>query len=157
MAGERWVAVDVSELARGVVENARADERWKEVRFLFEGAQGAQVLGVAGGLETAIRNLVLNAASFNIAGGDVTVSIEVGDEHVVVAVRDTGPGIAAEDLPKVFDRFFTTRGGQKKGTGLGLALVRAVAEAHRGTATVDSVEGSWTRFELRLFRQLPSG
>ena len=151
MSGEKWDAVDIAELARGVVQNAGRDERWANVEFVFAAKEACVVLAVAGGLETAIRNLVLNAASFNVDGGRVDVTVECVGEHAVVVVRDTGPGIAKEDLSRVFDRFFTTRGGAKKGTGLGLALVRAVAEAHRGTATVDSALGSWTRFELRLW------
>ncbi len=153
MAGEKWETVDIAELVKGVVANVSQDERWTMVQFSINCTGPAPVLGVSGGLETALRNLVVNAASFNIDGGHVEVEIETIEERVIVSVKDSGPGISAEDLPHVFDRFFTTRGGTKKGTGLGLALVRAVAQAHRGTVTVESVPGEWTRFEMRLWRE----
>ena len=67
---------------------------------------------------------------------------------VVVAVKDNGPGIAASDLPRVFERFFTTR-GEKRGTGLGLALTRALVEAHGGTVAVSSEAGQGAVFTIR--------
>ncbi|GEM_PF-1685579 len=161
MTGENWGPVDVSELARGVVESAQLDERWSQVQFHFATDGPAIVYGVAGGLETAIRNLVLNAASFNTGAecgepGSVSVRVEHieaehTDERVAIRVHDTGPGIAEKDLEHVFDRFFTTRGGSKKGTGLGLSLVKAVAAAHRGIASVRSRVGEWTEFRLELW------
>lgn len=149
MVGEQWGTVDVAGLARGVVEALAADERYSRVRFEVQAAAPAPVHGVAGRLESALRNLIDNAASYNEGGGEVTVSVAVEAGQVRVSVRDTGPGIEAADLPRVFERFFTTRGGQR-GTGLGLAMVRAVAEAHGGRVTVASEPGSWTRFELSL-------
>jgi signal transduction histidine kinase len=66
-------------------------------------------------------------------------------------VSDTGPGIAPEDLARVFARFYTTR-GRARGTGLGLALVQAVAHAHGGRVTVRSSPGAGATFEVRLPR-----
>jgi len=79
------------------------------------------------------------------------VVLESLPDVVRVAVRDTGPGIRPEDLPRVFARFFTTR-GRERGTGLGLALVQAVVEAHGGTVTASSVAGAGATFEVRLPR-----
>jgi signal transduction histidine kinase len=69
--------------------------------------------------------------------------------EVVVAVSDDGPGIPAKDVPRVFDRFFTTR-GDRQGTGLGLALARAVVEAHGGTIVVKPSPEGGACFVVRL-------
>jgi two-component system sensor histidine kinase ChvG len=73
-----------------------------------------------------------------------------GDE-IIVVVTDTGPGIALEDIGRVFSRFFTTR-GRRRGTGLGLALVAAVAHAHGGRVAARSNPGEGATFEVRLPR-----
>ena len=70
-------------------------------------------------------------------------------EHVELSVSDDGPGIAAEDLSHVFERFFTTR-RHDKGTGLGLALVRAIVEAHGGSVSASSELGHGATFSARL-------
>ena len=84
-----------------------------------------------------MRELVDNAASFAGERGTVKVTVATIDGTVRLEVQDSGPGIAKDDLPRVFQRFFTTR-GERRGTGLGLALVEAVAVAHGGTARASS-------------------
>jgi signal transduction histidine kinase len=70
-------------------------------------------------------------------------------DAVEIVVEDDGPGIAEEDLPRVFDRFFTKR-ASGRGMGLGLALVRAIAQAHAGRVDVRSIRGRGTAFTMRL-------
>lgn len=111
----------------------------------------AAVLGRASDLETALLNLLDNALRFSPPAGNVTVYVTGarGQGQVAIAVKDQGPGIDPANLPKVFDRFFTTdRDG--KGTGLGLAIVRSVARAHGGSVSVASELGRGTTFEVRL-------
>jgi signal transduction histidine kinase len=79
------------------------------------------------------------------------VRIEASDDAVHVAVTDSGPGIADADLPRVFDRFFTTRGAAL-GTGLGLALVKAVVVAHGGEVRAESPPGRGAAFHVVLPR-----
>ncbi len=161
-----WSEVDVGALACGVMEAAADDERFAGVAFSCRVSDEAIVVGVPGSLETAMRNLVLNAASYNApsraaayqsatapteVGGEVAVDVHCDNERVFIDVSDTGPGISAADLPHVFDRFFTTR-AEKKGTGLGLAMVKAVANAHRGDVKVTSDPGVLTRFRITLWR-----
>ncbi len=143
--------VDIGALARGLVESAKADARFGGVTFEALVGEGDLVVrGVQNRLESALRNLLDNAASFAGPDGRVAVSVTAVDDGLEVAVSDTGPGIAAEDLPRVFDRFFTKREG---GSGLGLALVRAVVHAHEGTVHAESRLGEGARFVVRLIRR----
>ena len=151
MEGEQRDEVELGVLVRGVVETIAAQEDHAEVRFEHEIAD-VSVAGVAGRLETAVRNLVENAASFAGPGGRVCVRLRSQGEHARLEVEDDGPGIAQQDQPRVFDRFFTRRQG-RKGTGLGLALVRAIAEAHGGRATVRSTPGQGSTFVLVVPRR----
>ena len=85
--------------------------------------------------------------------GRVTLSVRTGDTSVRLEVRDTGPGIAAEDLPNIFERFYrsaTSRG--QEGTGLGLAIARWIAEAHGGNIAVSSLAGEGACFTIVLPR-----
>jgi signal transduction histidine kinase len=106
-----------------------------------------RVRGLASRLESVLRNLLDNALSF----ARTRVCIEVGraGDEAEVVVSDDGPGIAPEDMPRVFDRFFTTR-GDRRGTGLGLSLARAVVEAHGGTIRAESPPQGGARFVVRL-------
>lgn len=113
------------------------------------------VLGDAGSLRSAIQNLVANALKYGGANRWVGVRAETGVDRrdVRVIVEDHGRGIAAEDLPHIFDPFYrganaTSR--QIQGSGLGLALVRRIAEAHGGRVTVETHDGSGSTFTLYL-------
>ena len=148
---EGRAATDVCSLVAAHVESLRDDGRHPDVTLAFTGcAPGdAHVCGVSDRLEALFLELLENARSFTPPGGRVDVSVARERQDVVVVVSDTGPGIAAEDLPRVFSRFFTTR-GRARGTGLGLALVQAVAHAHGGTVKVRSSPGQGATFEVRL-------
>jgi two-component system sensor histidine kinase MprB len=103
-------------------------------------------------IERAIGNLLDNAAKWSPAGGEVHLQVREG----TVTVRDHGPGIAAEDLPYVFDRFYRARSARGlRGSGLGLAIVRQVAEAHGGDVVAEQAEGGGTRMTLRLSAKTP--
>ncbi|HZO17142.1 MAG TPA: HAMP domain-containing sensor histidine kinase [Polyangiaceae bacterium] len=108
----------------------------------------AVVRGVGDELERVLRNLVDNGLSF--AGDEGWVRIEVrAQDHCIIDVRDSGPGIEPELLPRVFDRFFTAR-ADRRGTGLGLALAKAIVEAHGGSISADSPDGEGACFTVRL-------
>ncbi len=151
MPNEHRAEVDLDALCRGIVNGFASDERWRSRSFVVK-AGGARVVGVADRIESALRNVIDNAVSFAGENGAVRVETAIERELAVVRVTDTGPGIPAEDLPRVFDRFFTKRAGDR-GTGLGLALVRAVVEAHGGTVGVTSPPGEGATFELKLPRK----
>jgi signal transduction histidine kinase len=150
MPNEERSSVDVRALCEGVVESAKSDTRHAALTFEFSGSpEPLLITGVAHRLESTVRELLENAASF--AKSTVHISLTVSARDVVLSVHDDGAGIAHGDLPKVFDRFFTTR-SRARGTGLGLALVRAVAEAHGGSVAVESEPEQGTTFELSLPR-----
>ncbi len=100
-----------------------------------------------------LRNLLDNALTHTPPGGEIAVAAHAGGQGVEVRVRDTGSGIAAEDLPYVFERFYRadkSRSRATGGTGLGLAIARSLVEAHRGRIWVESTEGQGCTFTLAL-------
>ncbi|QDQ16476.1 HAMP domain-containing histidine kinase [Streptomyces spectabilis] len=104
-------------------------------------------------LRQAIGNLVSNAVRHTPAGGSVTVTSRVVSGRVAIEVADTGTGIAAADLPHVFDRFWRADKSRTRatgGSGLGLAIVRNLVQAHGGTVTAESSPGRGTTFTLDL-------
>ncbi|PLX70709.1 MAG: histidine kinase [Denitrovibrio sp.] len=101
-----------------------------------------------GKLFRVLFNLVSNAIDALENDGKVVLSCEADGECVVFKVRDTGKGIPREYLSKLFQPFFTS--GKAKGTGLGLAIVQMIVEAHNGTISVDSEEGLFTEFIVRM-------
>jgi two-component system, OmpR family, sensor histidine kinase MprB len=131
-------------VTEGAVERTRRDR--PGVRFNTE-LKESVVNGVPASLERAIGNILDNAAKWSPPGGEVDVSVDDG----TVVVRDRGPGIDAEDLPHVFDRFYRSSSARTMpGSGLGLAIVRQVAEAHGGNVVAERAEGGGTRITLRL-------
>ena len=113
----------------------------------------ALVLGDAGALRRAVLNLVDNAVKYTPAGGKVEISLLVAEGEARIVVRDTGIGIDPADAARIFDPFVRLDAARTRdagGSGLGLALVRAIAEAHGGTISVDSTPGAGSRFTVRL-------
>ncbi len=98
-----------------------------------------------------VANLISNAINHQPAGGELTARTAVVDANVILEVSDTGPGIAADHLPRLFDRFYRVdpvRGPAGGHSGLGLAIVRAIVENHRGTVAVESVMGAGSTFRI---------
>ena len=105
------------------------------------------VHGPPSSIERAVANLLDNAAKWSPPGAAVEVAVHDGE----VAVRDHGPGIAEEDLPYVFDRFYRSRDARgMPGSGLGLAIVKQVAEAHGGSVVAEQPPDGGTVMRLRL-------
>jgi two-component system, OmpR family, sensor kinase len=111
------------------------------------------VLGDLAQLILVLMNLLDNALAYTPHGGQVVLSSHREGAHIVIAVRDTGMGIAPADLPHIFERFYRADPARQRatgGSGLGLAIVRTLVEAHQGTVTVESVPGAGSRFLIRL-------
>lgn len=99
-----------------------------------------------------VENLLSNALKYSPADSNIEVTVGIEGEEAVLRVRDHGIGIAAEDLPRVFTRFFRASGAQKKAPGLGLGLygARLIVEAHGGRITVESEPGRGSCFRVAL-------
>jgi heavy metal sensor kinase len=113
----------------------------------------AQVLGDADRLKQLLINLVDNACKYTPNGGEVKLSLERDAHWVRVAIADSGIGIPAQDLPKIFDRFYRvdkSRARDQGGTGLGLAICQWIAEAHGGRIEVQSQVGRGSTFTVWL-------
>ncbi len=104
-------------------------------------------------LEQALVNLIDNAIKFSEPGSVVQVEAEQSGFEVIIRVRDQGPGIPAEHLPRIFERFYRVDAGRSRkigGSGLGLAIVKHISLAHSGRVTVKSTPGKETVFSLHL-------
>jgi signal transduction histidine kinase len=112
------------------------------------------ILGDENRLEQVFYNLLSNAVKYSPVGGKIIITGQVRPEQVVVCMSDQGPGIAAGDLPHIFDRFYRSSDARRttKGAGLGLFLSRAVIEAHHGRIWVDPKPGQGARICFSLPR-----
>ena len=113
----------------------------------------AQVQTDRSRLYTAVSNLIDNAIHYNKPGGEIHVSAEVQNSTLCVAVADTGYGIPANELPRIFERFYRVdkaRTRDSGGTGLGLSIVKHAIESQGGTIGVSSRIGSGSTFTIRL-------
>jgi signal transduction histidine kinase len=106
-------------------------------------------------LRQVVINLLSNAVDAVERGGDVTVRARSDGDQVMISVTDTGGGIAPDDLRRIFEPFYTTK-GRGKGTGLGLAICRELTTALGGTIDVESAPGRGSTFALRLPRRPPA-
>jgi signal transduction histidine kinase len=147
--GYRFADVDLAEVLRDSV--AAAEIGQDEVHLTAEVQQGLpRVRGDAERLRQLVDNLISNAIKYSESGGEVRIAAGADDGHVVVSVRDNGPGIGEEHHEQIFEKFGRAGGSAKPGTGLGLFLSRSFAEAHGGSLDVESNPGEGAVFTLRL-------
>jgi len=140
--------VDLSSVAREVVALASTSGRGgSDVRVEYQGLERAEVRADSAQIRQLIWNLVRNAVQASNPGDVVVVSLESDPAGLVLAVADHGPGIDEAARERLFDAFFTTR---SHGTGVGLAVVKAIAEAHGFSVEVDSREGRGATFRVHL-------
>ena len=143
--------VPLSEVVERAVDLYREVAEAKGVRLAVEAADDVAVTADRTRLEQAAANLIDNAVKYTPAGGLVDVEIGRTGSAALLRVRDTGPGIPADELPRIFDRLFRgDRSRAERGLGLGLSLVKAIVEAHGGTVAVDSSVGAGSTFTVAL-------
>ena len=136
--------VELDSLVRAAVDKAR--KRWPDVRFEVS-TQPEVVRGSPERLERALSNLLDNAGKWSPRGEVVEVTVE----NAEVSIRDHGSGIAASDLPHVFDRFYRASTARSMpGSGLGLAIVKEIVEAHGGRVTAENAPGGGAVFNVSL-------
>jgi two-component system sensor histidine kinase MprB len=142
--GLQRTTVHLDELVENAVTRARA--RFPELTWATR-IEPATAEGVPERLERAVWNLLENAGKWSREGSSVDVMLTDGE----LVVRDHGPGIAAEDRERVFDRFYrATAARSLPGSGLGLAIVREIAETHGGSVTAEEAPGGGALLRLRL-------
>ncbi len=112
----------------------------------------ASVNGDEGTLVEAVVNLIGNSVKYSPIGSEIAVTVEETEDQIFIAVQDNGIGISEEDLPFIFEDFYTgkTKQNTEKSSGLGLALTRRIIEAHEGSISVESVLGQGSTFEICL-------
>ena len=146
----QWEQVELTGFLTAFHSQFQPDVEMSGPDFLLELQEGAcAVRADPEKLSRALQNLVFNAVSFTPEEGEIVLSLRREGDYARVSVRDTGPGIAQEDLERVFQRGFTTR-AEEGGEGLGLFIVQSVAKEHGGRAEVRSKPGKGAEFSILL-------
>jgi signal transduction histidine kinase len=149
--------VDLQAVAAECVQAALPLAARREIDVALAG--GPTVLeGDRARLAQLVDNLLSNAIKFTPDGGSVTLRVRAEDGRAALEVADSGIGIPGDELGGLFERFFRSSSARRaaiQGTGLGLVIVRAIAEAHDGSVTVTSREGEGTTFRVELPRHAP--
>ena len=155
--------VSVEELFRRVIDRHLPDIRSKDITTQIQVADGTpRLIGSVGRLEQALQNLAANAIRHMPDGGTLALSAAREGDRVRVHVRDTGPGIPLEHLPRIFDRFYkadASRSGTtiRSGSGLGLSIVQAIVRHHGGEVHAANAEGGGAVFTMVLPAEQPAG
>ena len=130
-----------------IVERYAAMFRSEGVEIHLRCDEGAAILADPDRLSRILVNLLGNALKATAAGGSVTVGVRAQDRDTLVSIEDTGCGIASDELPFIFERFYR---GARGGMGLGLAIVKELVEAHGGRIEVWSEPGKGSIFTVIL-------
>lgn len=144
--------VDLYELAQSAAERLRPQADEKHVTISVTGER-SEFTGIATVLEEMIYNLVDNAVKYNKQGGRADVDVRSSGDDIVVTVSDTGIGVPADSIDRIFERFYRADKSHSRkigGTGLGLSIVKHGVSLHGGSITVKSSEGSGTTFTMTL-------
>jgi two-component system phosphate regulon sensor histidine kinase PhoR len=148
----RPVSIDVGLLARRVTDLLLPAAQKKNQTLRLETRSNMpRVLGNPDYIDRAIANLVDNAIKYTHEGGTISVTAGQRNEDVFVEVADNGLGIPADDIPRIFERFYRvdrSRSREMGGTGLGLSIVKHVAQVHGGSIDVSSTPGAGSKFRL---------
>ena len=140
--------IDIPAMLGQLKEQAEELSQGKH-RLSFTGHASLCLLGVAADIESAFRNLIINAIRYTPEGGEIRVNWDLSDEGPRLSVADTGIGIPKRDLPRLTERFYRVgsgRGRQSGGTGLGLAIVKHVINAHKARLIIRSELGEGSEF-----------
>ena len=148
----RWL--DVNAPIKEAVDEQQALALRKQIRLRFEGTPDLPpALIDYNEFKRMLKHLILNGLNYTPEGGTVTVQTRADDTHIIIEVQDTGEGIAALDLPHIFDRFFRAdkaRAAHSGGAGVGLTIARKIVEAHNGTIEAESKLGQGSIFRVYL-------
>ncbi|MBE5963024.1 MAG: HAMP domain-containing histidine kinase [Lachnospiraceae bacterium] len=124
----------------------------RQITFSIEGNEDDTVLGDRLWLSEAVGNFVKNAVEHTKEGGRITVRYEENRLYSSIVIEDNGSGIAKEDLPHIFERFYRGKNSGVESVGIGLALAKQIVVMQKGSVSVESKEGVGTKFCLRVYR-----
>ena len=145
--------VEISPVLERVVKMLRPVADEKDVSIVTACSDGAAAAATPGEIHQILYNLMENAVKYNRRGGFVRVSVDMGEETSTITVEDNGIGIPAEDLPRVFERFYRVDKARSRaagGMGLGLSIVRDTVSRRGGVVRAEGAPGGGTRFIVTL-------
>jgi two-component system sensor histidine kinase SenX3 len=157
---ETPVMVDLDAAVATAVDTSAMEAAAKDITVESRGEHGLEVFGSQEQIGAAVSNLVANAVAYSNQGSRVVVTTRSEGEQVQISVVDQGIGIPAEDIDRIFERFYRVDPARHRstgGTGLGLAIVKHVAATHGGDIAVWSVQGQGSTFTLTLPRNSQPG
>lgn len=143
---------DVSELIRKLVKNFDSEFLSKDIQVSFSGSS-EEIFADKDKISQVLVNLLSNAQKYTPQGGKVQISVKGTEEYTEIIVKDNGPGIPEEDLPFIFERFYRADKSRNRltgGSGIGLAIAKAIMNAHKGNIEVVSIVGQGSEFILKL-------
>ncbi|MBW1824251.1 MAG: GAF domain-containing sensor histidine kinase [Deltaproteobacteria bacterium] len=148
----KWVPLSIKEQIQRAVDlfKANAHERELSINIKFPD-EDLTLMGTEEDMEKILNNLITNAIKYTPVGGSISLGLSASDDQVILSVKDTGIGVDAEDIPKIFDEFFRTKKAKEMdpyGRGMGLSFVKKVVETLGGTISVKSDKGKGTEFVL---------
>ncbi len=156
----RWERLRPADVVEDVVASLGEQARGRQIVVSADAASAPEVTSDGDRLRQILENLLENAVKYTPPGGHVAVRARAGeDRSVVFEVEDDGPGIPAEHLPRIFERFYRVdkaRSREVGGTGLGLSIVKHLAEGMGGAVSVSSEPGRGSRFTVRIPFRPPS-
>lgn len=145
--------INLSDLLGAVIDQSRIVAEQKSITVNTQMPASLPINGVADHLIRLFLNVLDNAVKYTPAGGQVTVTAITSRNEVIVTIQDSGPGIAPDHLPHLFERFYRVergRGSDTGGSGLGLAIAYQIARAHSGSIRVESKPGAGSSFIITL-------
>ncbi|MDH4230710.1 MAG: ATP-binding protein [Nitrospirota bacterium] len=140
---------EVNSLLKEVVSLIKVQFKDKKIKMYEAYSELPRIMGDQNQLKQVFLNIINNAVDALPEGrGEITIGTHSNDSYAVIEIRDTGPGIAAEVLPRIFEPFYTTK--KEKGTGLGLPISYKIIQSHNGRIDVKSIKGEGTVFSISL-------
>jgi two-component system, OmpR family, phosphate regulon sensor histidine kinase PhoR len=147
------VPLDIGKVTGACVDEYRARAETKQIQLRVKDSPYTRVIADDEGLRVIVSNLIDNAVKYTPEGGLVEVQWEPTGTHVRLSVVDNGPGVSRADLPRIFERFYRVdkaRSRELGSTGLGLSIVKHLAQSFHGTAGVESILGKGSTFWVDL-------
>ncbi|UCH08236.1 MAG: response regulator [Deltaproteobacteria bacterium] len=145
--------VQLMDILNGLVEFMQARAKEKNISLTLNKADLPLINADGRSMEEVFSNLITNAINYTPVGGKITLEGEVTRDFVHIGITDTGYGIPADELPRIFEQFYRVKTDKTRnivGTGLGLPIVKSIVEAHNGTIKAESKEGAGSTFSVRL-------